>query len=114
METCIFCKIASGVVPAAIVLQNQHVVAFRDINPQAPVHILIVPRKHIESLSAIGETDLSLVAEVHRAVQKIAAAEKLIPGGYRVVANEGANGGQTVGHVHYHILGGRALGWPPG
>ncbi len=114
MAGCIFCKIASGEVSAKIVHQNDHVVVFRDLNPQAPVHVLVIPKKHIENLSSSEETDLSMMREIFSAILKVTKDEKLSADGFRVVANDGKNGGQTVNHLHFHVLGGRPMSWPPG
>ena len=113
MSDCIFCKIAAGQIPAKIEYQNEHVVAFRDLNPQAPVHMLVIPRKHIAKISETEAGDLHLVGECIRAANELAVREKL-GDGYRLVNNCGARAGQTVWHVHWHLLGGRAMGWPPG
>lgn len=114
MSECIFCNIAAGQIKADVVYDDQHVMAFRDVNPKAPVHILIIPKKHIERLSAVSEADLSLVADIHRVVQEVARVEKVAESGYRLVTNNGSDAGQSVDHLHYHMLGGRALAWPPG
>ena len=109
MENCLFCKIISGEIPSQKVYENEYVYAFRDINPQAPVHILVVPKKHISSLDdTAGSTDTEL-AECLRAVKVIAAQENLT-GGYRVVSNCGPDACQSVHHLHFHILGGRKMG----
>ncbi len=106
---CIFCKIISGEIPSVAVYQDERVFAFRDINPQAPVHILVVPREHIESADAITAENSAAVAAVFEAIPKIAAAEGL-KDGYRVVTNCGEHGCQSVKHIHFHLLGGRQLG----
>ncbi|MBP5270758.1 MAG: histidine triad nucleotide-binding protein [Clostridia bacterium] len=106
---CIFCKIISGEIPSTAVYQDERVFAFRDINPQAPVHILVVPREHIESADAITAENSAAVAAVFEAIPKIAAAEGLGKG-YRVVTNCGEHGCQSVKHIHFHLLGGRQLG----
>lgn len=109
---CIFCRIASGEIPAARVAESDAAVAFRDLNPQAPVHVLVVPRRHVASLADAAEGDelgaLLLLA------REVARLEGIAASGYRVVTNSGADAGQTVHHLHLHVLGGRALGWPPG
>lgn len=112
---CLFCKIVNKEIPAAIVYETETILAFKDINPQAPVHIVIVPRAHVAALHDL--TDRAIMADVLTAVQCIVTAQHLAPphgAGYRVVINTGADGGQTVGHMHVHLLGGRPLGWPPG
>jgi histidine triad (HIT) family protein len=111
---CLFCKIAAGQIPAKKVYEDDRLVAFRDINPQAPVHVLIIPRKHVASLNAITAEDESLMGALTLAAQKIARDEGVADGGWRAVLNTGKDGGQTVFHVHLHVLGGRPLGWPPG
>lgn len=88
--------------------------AFRDVNPQAPVHVLVIPKKHIESVSSLSEDDNSLIAHIHQVIKKVAADEKITDSGYRVVTNIGKNGGQSVPHLHYHVMGGRPMTWPPG
>ncbi len=115
MTDCIFCRIAAGEIPATIVARNEHAVAFRDLNPQAPVHILVIPNQHIASLTdADSDTaELALGRAVRLAIQ-VAKAEGLDDDGYRLVVNAGRDGGQSVGHVHVHLLAGRRLGWPPG
>ena len=113
MTDCLFCKIVAGDVPAKIVLETARTIAFRDINPQAPTHILIVPRKHIASLNELTEEDAPLVGHLHMVAKQLAAAEGLTSG-YRTLFNTGLQAGQTVWHIHLHLIGGRALGWPPG
>jgi histidine triad (HIT) family protein len=111
---CLFCKIVSGAIPAKMVFEDDRAIAFRDINPQAPVHILVVPKKHIGSLAeADGNEMTPLLGHLVGLVRQIAQTEKL-SGGYRTVINTGPDGGQTVHHLHLHLLGGRAMHWPPG
>lgn len=114
MNDCIFCKIAAGQMKANVVYETDHVAAFRDINPQAPVHILIIPKKHIERVSAIMEQDRDVIADIHRAAVLLAERENIVKDGFRLVTNDGKNAGQTVSHLHYHLLGGRTFHWPPG
>jgi len=114
MAECLFCRIASGELEAAIVHQDDRVVAFRDTNPQAPVHILIIPRKHISSLNETSEEEEATFGHIVRIAAEIASEEGVADSGYRLVANCGAAAGQSVDHVHFHLLGGRSLGWPPG
>ncbi|MFN0007634.1 MAG: histidine triad nucleotide-binding protein [Planctomycetota bacterium] len=114
MSDCIFCKIASGAIPASLVASNERLVAFRDIDPKAPVHILIVPREHIASLDAADERHLGLMGEILLLARRLARDEGIAERGYRTVINTGDEGGQSVHHLHLHLLGGRALGWPPG
>ncbi|MBE7535887.1 MAG: histidine triad nucleotide-binding protein [Anaerolineales bacterium] len=106
---CIFCKIISGEVPSAIIFQDERVTAFRDINPAAPTHILIVPNKHIASVEAVEEADESLIGYLYRAASRIAREEGISEAGYRLITNTGANAGQTVFHLHVHLLGGKML-----
>jgi histidine triad (HIT) family protein len=112
MEGCLFCGIAEGKIPADVVYSDERVVAFRDVNPQAPVHLLVVPRAHSSSLDTTSDTDLLgyVVATAARIARDLGIAED----GYRVVLNCNANGGQTVMHLHAHLLGGRVMAWPPG
>ena len=112
---CLFCKITGGEIPSKFVYEDESVVAFRDINPQAPQHILIVPRKHIESINAFEDDDKDLAAHILvDVVPKLAKDLKIAESGYRVVINTGDEGGQTVHHLHVHLIGGRSMQWPPG
>jgi histidine triad (HIT) family protein len=111
---CLFCKIVEGDVPASIVHRDEHLIAFKDINPQAPLHVLIVPRRHIASLNALGPEDDDLVGEMVRRAGAIARDHGVADTGYRTVFNCNADAGQTVFHIHLHVLGGRGLSWPPG
>jgi histidine triad (HIT) family protein len=111
---CLFCGIIEGRIKGAIVYQDDAVVAFKDIGPKAPVHILIVPRKHIASVSDLELADGPLVGAIFIAAAKLAKDFGIAENGYRVVVNNGAAAGQSVFHLHYHLLGGRQLGWPPG
>jgi histidine triad (HIT) family protein len=111
-ESCIFCRIAHGEIPTQMVAHNKEIVAFRDLNPQAPVHILIVPTKHISSLD--DATDFDLLGRMMALAAAIARQEKIAKTGYRTVINTGKNGGQSVDHLHIHLLGGREMTWPPG
>jgi histidine triad (HIT) family protein len=111
---CLFCKIVSGAIPAKLVFEDDLAIAFRDIGPQAPVHILVVPKKHVGSLAEVdGKEDTSLLGHLLGLVRQIAHNENL-SSGYRTVINTGPDGGQTVDHLHLHLLGGRAMHWPPG
>ena len=114
MMDCLFCKIIAGEIPSAKVYENDKVYAFRDINPEAPVHVLIVPKEHIASANELTAENAGVIADVFLAAKEIAAREGIAEGGYRIVNNCGADGGQTVGHLHFHMLGGRSLAWPPG
>ncbi|HSM60479.1 MAG TPA: histidine triad nucleotide-binding protein [Longimicrobiales bacterium] len=111
---CLFCRIAAGEIPATLVHLDDHVVAFRDINPMAPVHILVIPRRHVASLDDVRAADGSLLGAMLLAVRDIARKEGIASDGYRTVVNTGADGGQTLHHLHLHVLGGRAMTWPPG
>jgi histidine triad (HIT) family protein len=113
-ETCIFCKIVRGVIPSTKVYEDDQVYAFRDINPGAPVHVLIIPRAHLTSLAEIDESNAALAGHMLAVAAKIARSEGLAERGYRLVSNVGAEGGQSVFHLHFHVLGGRSLVWPPG
>ncbi len=110
---CLFCRIAAHEIPATLVHETDRVVAFRDISPQAPVHVVVIPKDHHADLSALTAADPALAAELLAAVAHVARTEDL-EHGFRTVFNTGADGGQTVFHVHAHVLGGRGLDWPPG
>ena len=115
MTNCIFCKIARGEIPSQIVYEDASVVAFKDLSPQAPVHVLIVPKKHIQSIAHFQAEDKELAAHIFvDVVPKLAAQLGVTDGGFRVVLNTGDDGGQTVHHLHVHLLGGRKMTWPPG
>jgi histidine triad (HIT) family protein len=111
-DSCIFCKIARGEIPAQMVVNSKEIAAFRDLNPQAPVHILIIPKKHIASLD--DASDSELLGRMIAMAAAIARQEKIAKTGYRTVINTGRDGGQSVDHLHIHLLGGRAMSWPPG
>jgi histidine triad (HIT) family protein len=113
-QNCIFCKIAAGEIPAAKIFEDDRAVVFRDINPQAPTHALVIPRAHVASLDGAGEADESLLGHLLLVAARVARDEGLGESGYRTVINTGAGAGQTVFHVHVHLLGGRRLAWPPG
>lgn len=113
-EDCLFCKIASGDIPADIVYESTEVVAFRDIKPQAPTHVLIIPRKHIATINDLQSGDEVELGNLFLAAKHIAAEEGIADPGYRVAMNCNEAAGQTVFHLHLHLLGGRQLGWPPG
>lgn len=114
MSNCIFCKIANGEIPCSKVYEDENVLAFNDINPEAPVHILVIPKQHIQSVMDLNDKNISITLDIFNAIKKVAAQAGIDKDGFRVVTNIGANGGQTVGHLHYHVLGGRSLQWPPG
>lgn len=111
---CIFCKIVAGDIDADIVYQTDQVIGFRDLNPQAPTHILIIPRRHISTINDIAESDAEVIGQLFVAAKEIAAVEGFSEPGYRVVMNCNAGAGQSVFHVHLHLMGGRQFDWPPG
>ena len=111
---CIFCKIVQGEIPSKIVYEDDAVLAFDDINPEAPVHVLVIPKKHIASFNELTAQDGELLVKIMESIQRIAILKKVDQSGYRIVNNCGADGGQTVGHLHFHIMGGREMLWPAG
>jgi len=111
---CLFCKIAAGEIPAKILYQDEQVVAFEDINPQAPHHKIIIPRKHISTINDLHAEDSALVGYMVQSAVKLAQQLKIADSGYRLVMNCNSAGGQTVFHIHIHLLGGRSMTWPPG
>ncbi|MDX1490204.1 MAG: histidine triad nucleotide-binding protein [Pseudohongiellaceae bacterium] len=111
---CLFCKIAAGQIPSNTVYSDDHIVAFRDISPVAPQHILLIPRKHIQSVAALEDEDAQLMGHLMVQAKKIAEQEGFAKDGFRSVLNTGEDGGQTVSHLHLHLLAGRRLSWPPG
>jgi histidine triad (HIT) family protein len=113
MEDCLFCRIVAGSVPSTAVLETEHAYAFRDINPAAPVHVLVVPREHLGSVEDVGPDRAGLLADLFDAIKAVAAKEGIAETGYRVVTNVGADAGQLVHHLHFHVIGGRSLRWPP-
>ena len=113
-SNCLFCKVLAGDIPADIIYESETAIGFRDINPQAPTHVLIIPRKHIATINEIAGEDQSIVGSLYSAAREIAASEGLTDEGYRAVMNCNEAAGQTVFHIHLHLLGGRPLGWPPG
>ena len=114
MPVCLFCGIAAGEIPATIVSANSQTIAFRDINPQAPVHVLVIPRAHHSNLAELGAAGDDLLSDLVAHARQVAIAEGVADSGYRVVFNTGPQAGQTVDHVHAHLLGGRPMSWPPG
>ena len=112
MSDCIFCKIAGGEIPADKVLEDDDLVAFRDLSPQAPTHLLVIPKKHLATMNDAGEADAALLGKLLLGCRRAAAMEKLTD--YRIVNNCGASAGQSVFHIHLHVLGGRDMGWQPG
>lgn len=110
MEDCIFCKIIKREIPSSIVYEDNEIIAFRDVNPQAPIHILVIPKKHISSLVDLKEEDEILIGKIYTVINKIAKQEEIDKKGFRVIVNCGEDGGQEVKHLHFHILGGKKLG----
>ena len=113
MSDCLFCRIVAGDIPATVVHETDRTLAFRDLNPQAPTHVLVIPKDHHADMAALAGIDPAYVGQVLAAAVEVARLEGLT-GGHRMVTNTGSDGGQTVGHLHVHVLGGRALRWPPG
>lgn len=114
MDDCLFCKIVAGDIPSEKVLETDDVLAFRDIRPQAPVHVLVIPKKHIPSAQEVEPSDALLLGHVQLAAKEVASQLGVDKEGYRIVTNIGFHGQQTVRHLHYHVVGGRQLQWPPG
>lgn len=114
MSDCLFCKIVSGEIPGNIVFQDDDVLAFRDLNPQAPTHILVIPKKHIATTNDLQPEDAALVGKMYLAAKQIARDEGIAEKGYRTVMNCNREAGQSVFHIHLHVLGGRPMSWPPG
>jgi len=113
-QSCLFCRIVAKEIPADFVLQDDQAVVIRDINPQAPTHLLVIPQEHIESLDDASQKDEALLGHLLRVAARVANAEGLADGGYRTVINNGEGAGQSVFHLHVHVLGGRPMSWPPG
>ncbi|MCX7842407.1 MAG: histidine triad nucleotide-binding protein [Clostridia bacterium] len=111
MENCIFCKIIKGEIPSTVVYEDDMVFAFNDINPIAPVHVLIIPKNHMSSVMEINLSNENYIAEIHKAANKIAEKLGIAESGFRLITNCGKDAGQTVFHLHYHLLGGKVLGW---
>jgi histidine triad (HIT) family protein len=114
LTSCVFCRIVAKEIPADVVHSSDHVVAFRDLNPKAPTHILLVPKEHVESAASLTDHDGPVLSELFRAAAHLAKAEGIDQRGWRLVTNVGPDAGQTVFHLHFHLLGGRGMGWPPG
>ena len=114
MDECLFCKIVNDKIPSEIVFKNEHVLAFRDMNPQAPTHILVIPRKHISTINELETEDAMLVGEILLTARNLAKVETIDQNGFRTVFNCNKDGCQTVFHIHLHLLGGRRFSWPPG
>ena len=110
MEDCIFCKIIKREIPASIVYEDEEIIAFKDIQPAAPIHILVIPKKHIASLAELNENDELLIGKIYTVINKVAEAQGVKEKGYRVIVNCGKDGGQEVGHLHFHLLAGKKLG----
>jgi histidine triad (HIT) family protein len=113
-SSCLFCRVARGEIPARLAYENDDLLAFHDIDPKAPTHVLVIPRKHIGAMARVEDTDASLMGALLLAARDIARELGVEAGGYRLVINNGADAGQSVDHVHLHILGGRKMTWPPG
>jgi len=113
-QSCIFCRIATGEIPAKVVREDEATIAFRDIDPKAPTHVLVIPRRHIPSVNALTGEDVELMGRLFVAAKEVAEAEGIAETGYRLVMNTGPDAGQSVDHIHLHVLGGRGLAWPPG
>ncbi len=114
MGDCIFCRIVKKEIPSAVLYEDGDVLAFRDIDPKAPVHMLVIPKKHVPRLMDLSSSDFELVGKIHKVVQDLAKKEGIAEAGFRTVVNNGPHAGQAVDHLHYHVLGGRKFGWPPG
>ncbi len=116
MTDCLFCKMVSGEIEPAVVYENEEVLAFRDLNPQAPTHVLVIPKRHISTINDLQQGDAELIGKLYLGAQKVAEQEGIhgAERGYRTVMNCNAEAGQTVFHLHLHLLGGRPMGWPPG
>jgi len=113
-QDCLFCKILNGDIPADIIYESDSAIAFRDINPQAPTHVLVIPRKHVATINDLSEEDQEIIGSLYLAAKDIARDEGISDEGYRAVMNCNEGAGQSVFHIHLHVLGGRALSWPPG
>lgn len=114
MEECIFCKIIKKEIPSKKIYEDEFVYAFYDINPEAPVHFLIVPKEHIKSVNDLNEKNINIISHIFKIINKLVLELGISESGYRIVNNCGVDGGQTVNHIHFHVLGGRNLQWPPG
>lgn len=111
---CLFCRIIAGEIPSDKVYEDEDLFAFRDIDPKAPTHILVIPKKHIQSVNEIDQNNADLISKAYLVLKKLAEEEGIAESGYRIVVNINEDGGQSVGHLHFHLLGGRSLSWPPG
>lgn len=111
---CVFCKIINKDIPSDIIYEDEDVIAFNDLDPQAPIHFLVIPKKHIQSITELDGSDYDLVGKIFKVIKKLAEDKGLSEEGYRVVSNVGEKAGQSVPHLHFHVLGGRGFKWPPG
>ena len=111
---CLFCRIAAGEIPANVVYSDDEVMAFRDIAPRAPIHVLVIPRRHLVSLMDLGDEDTPLLGHMFAVIREVARRDGIAESGFRVVSNAGRDGGQTVDHLHFHVFGRRFMTWPPG
>ncbi|MBE6071808.1 MAG: histidine triad nucleotide-binding protein [Clostridium butyricum] len=109
MEECIFCKIVNGEIPSSKLYEDDKVIAFRDINPEAPIHFLVVPKEHIESANSLNEDNFNVIAHIFKVINKLVKEENIADSGYRIINNCGKDGGQTVNHIHFHVIGGKTL-----
>jgi len=114
MKDCIFCKIVRKEIPAEIVYEDENILAFKDINPEAPIHLLVIPKKHYQSIKEVGSGEGALLSDIFNAINKLTKKLNVHTEGFRIVNNCGDNGGQTVNHLHFHMLAGRKMKWPPG
>lgn len=114
MKDCIFCKIIGGEIPSKKIYEDDKVYAFYDINPEAPTHFLVIPKEHIESANTLNDNNIDVVSHIFKVINKLVVELNIADKGYRIVNNCGNDGGQTVKHLHFHVLGGRSLQWPPG
>lgn len=114
MDDCIFCKIVNGEIPSNKIFEDEKVYVFYDINPEAPTHFLVIPKEHIQSVNSLNENNIDIVSHIFKVINKLVVELGISKSGYRIVNNCGEDGGQTVNHMHFHVLGGRGLQWPPG
>ena len=114
MSDCLFCKIAKGEIPSEKIYEDDKVYAFYDINPEAPTHFLVIPKEHIESANELNDNNIDIVSHIFKVINKLVVELKIADAGYRIINNCGEDGGQTVKHLHFHVIGGRSLNWPPG
>jgi histidine triad (HIT) family protein len=113
-SACLFCRIGAREIPAEIVRESDRIVAFRDVDPKAPTHVLLIPKEHITSVAELGEDHSDVLVDIVQAASQLARAEGIAESGWRLVTNVGPDAGQSVFHLHFHLLGGREMGWPPG